>query len=78
LSAADLNRGELIKEYQEKNDSLKKNMKYETVLPLVLLTGLSVANCSQTAAPEPNLIQRATGETPAAPLPTGFWAITTP
>ena len=32
-----------------------------------LLTG-----CSQTAAPEPSIIQRAQGETPAPPPPTGF------
>ena len=31
-----------------------------------------VAGCSQTAAPEPNIIQRAEGEKPAAPPPSGF------
>jgi hypothetical protein len=33
---------------------------------------LLLAGCSQTAAPEPNLIQRAQGETPAPPAPSGF------
>lgn len=31
-----------------------------------------IAGCSQTAAPEPNIIQRAQGETPAVPPPSGF------
>lgn len=31
-----------------------------------------LGGCSQTAAPEPNLIQRVQGETPAAPPPSGF------
>jgi hypothetical protein len=38
----------------------------------VLLAGLLLAGCSQTVAPSPNIIQRATGETPAPPPPTGF------
>jgi hypothetical protein len=38
----------------------------------VLVAGLLLAGCSQTAAPEPNIIQRATGETAAAPAATGF------
>ncbi len=45
-----------------------------------LMTGLIAASmlaallagCSQTAAPEPNAIQRAQGETVAAPPPSGF------
>ena len=45
-----------------------------------LLTGLAgatliaslLAGCSQTAAPEPNIIQRAQGETVAPPPPSGF------
>jgi Protein of unknown function (DUF3313) len=45
-----------------------------------LLTGIVIATfcgsllsgCSQTAAPEPTIIQRAQGETAAAPAPTGF------
>ena len=31
-----------------------------------------VAGCSQTAAPEPNIVQRVQGETPAPPPPSGF------
>ena len=38
----------------------------------VLLAGLLLAGCSETAAPEPNIIQRASGETAAAPAATGF------
>jgi hypothetical protein len=30
------------------------------------------AACSQTAAPAPNIIERAQGETPAPPPPSGF------
>jgi hypothetical protein len=36
-----------------------------------ILTSM-LAGCSQTAAPEPNIIQRAQGETVAPPPPTGF------
>ena len=38
----------------------------------VLLIGLLLAGCARTAAPEPNIIQRAQGEKPAPPPPTGF------
>jgi hypothetical protein len=31
-----------------------------------------VAGCSQTAAPAPNIVERAQGETPAVPPPSGF------
>jgi hypothetical protein len=31
-----------------------------------------VAGCSQTAAPAPNIVERAQGETPAPPPPSGF------
>lgn len=49
-----------------------KHTKGATGLLSVLLAGFLLAGCSQTAAPEPNIIQRATGETPAPPPPTGF------
>jgi hypothetical protein len=39
---------------------------------LFVLMGLLLAACSQTAAPGPSIVQRAEGETPAAPPPTGF------
>jgi uncharacterized protein DUF3313 len=39
---------------------------------LTALTGWLLASCSQTAAPGPNIIQRAQGETPAPPPPSGF------
>jgi Protein of unknown function (DUF3313) len=38
----------------------------------VALAGFFLASCSQTAAPEPNMIQRVEGEKPAPPPPTGF------
>jgi hypothetical protein len=39
---------------------------------LLALIGFAMVGCSQTAAPEPSIIQRAQGETPAPPAPTGF------
>jgi len=50
----------------------KGNMKRTIGLLSVLVAALLLAGCSQTAAPEPTIIQRATGETPAPPPPTGF------
>ncbi len=38
----------------------------------VSVLGLLLVGCSQTAAPEPNMIQRAQGETTAPPPPSGF------
>ena len=48
------------------------NTKSAIGLLSVLLAGLLLAGCSQTAAPEPSIIQRATGEKEAAPTATGF------
>jgi len=48
------------------------DFKLGTGLLLVLLAGFVLASCSQTAAPEPNIIQRMQGETAAPPPPTGF------
>jgi len=50
----------------------RRNVKSATGLLSVLLVGLLLAGCSQTAAPEPNIIQRVSGETPAPPPPSGF------
>ncbi|SRR6266851_1472516 len=49
-----------------------RKMKLATGLLTILLGGLVVAGCSQTAAPEPSVIQRATGETVAPPQSNGF------
>jgi Protein of unknown function (DUF3313) len=49
-----------------------RNMKLATGLLSVVLAGWLLAGCSQTAAPEPSIIQRAQGETPAPPPPSGF------
>lgn len=38
----------------------------------VVAFGVLVAGCSQTAAPAPNIVERAQGETPAPPTPSGF------
>jgi hypothetical protein len=49
-----------------------RDFKLGTGLLLALLAGLVLAGCSVTAAPEPSIIGRAQGETPAPPPPTGF------
>ena len=46
-----------------------KSMKSATGLLSVLLTGLLLAGCAQTAAPEPNQVAQAQSEQPAAPPP---------
>jgi hypothetical protein len=48
------------------------SMKLTTGLLSAMLAGWLLAGCSQTAAPEPNIIQRIQGETPAPPAPSGF------
>jgi len=50
----------------------KSNMKGATGLLFVLLIGLLLGGCAQTVAPSPDIIQRATGEPPAPPPPSGF------
>jgi len=50
----------------------RRNMKLGMGLLSATLAGWLLASCSQTAAPGPNIIQRAEGETPAPPPPTGF------
>jgi len=37
-----------------------------------IVFGVLVAGCSETAAPAPNIVERAQGETPAVPPPSGF------
>ena len=49
-----------------------KSIKLGTGLLSAALAGLILAGCSQTAAPQPNIIQRVQGETPAPPPPSGF------
>jgi hypothetical protein len=50
----------------------RRNMKLATGLLSIVLAGWLMAGCSQTAAPEPNIIQRVQGDTPAPPPPSGF------
>ena len=49
-----------------------KRLKLAVGLFSVALAGFFLASCSQTAAPEPNIIQRVEGEKPAPPPATGF------
>ncbi len=49
-----------------------KNLKLVTGFASVILAGWLLAGCSQTAAPAPNIIERAQGETAAPPPPSGF------
>lgn len=49
-----------------------ENIKAAVNLLFFLLAAFLVAGCSQTAAPEPNIVQRAQGEAPAPPAPNGF------
>ncbi|HJU11493.1 MAG TPA: DUF3313 domain-containing protein [Candidatus Binataceae bacterium] len=47
-------------------------MRLATGLASATLAGFLLAACSQTTGQDPNIIQRAQGETPAAPAPSGF------
>ncbi len=57
---------------EDKVNHRNRGMKLATSLLSVTLAGWVLASCSQTAAPQPNIIQRAQGETAAPPPPTGF------
>jgi hypothetical protein len=46
--------------------------KFALAIALTLAAGLGLSSCSQTAAPEPTIIQRAQGETVAPPAASGF------
>jgi hypothetical protein len=54
------------------NSRSNSGSKFAIAITLALLVGLGLSACSQTAAPEPSIIQRAQGETPAPPPPSGF------
>ena len=45
---------------------------FATRLVTVIVAGWLLGSCSQTTGPSPNIIQRAEGETPAAPPQSGF------
>lgn len=49
-----------------------RHRKLISVFALMIATGLVAGGCSQTAAPSPNIVERAKGETPTAPPPSGF------
>jgi Protein of unknown function (DUF3313) len=51
---------------------MRKDSKATASLLSALLAALLVAGCAQTVAPAPNIVQRAEGETPAPPPPSGF------
>jgi hypothetical protein len=59
-----------LKESDRKLDH--KNKQLAACLFSIGLAGLLLAGCAQTVAPSPNILQRAQGETPAAPPPSGF------
>lgn len=61
-----------MKKEQKKINHKSSYLKPATGLLSVMLAGWLFAACSQTAAPGPNIIQRAQGETPAPPPPSGF------
>jgi hypothetical protein len=50
----------------------KTTVKSMAGLLSLLLAGILMAGCAQTVAPQPNIIQRTQGETPAPPPPSGF------
>jgi len=50
----------------------RTNGKRQMGFLLIALTASLMAACAQTTAPEPNIIQRVGGETPAPPSPSGF------
>jgi hypothetical protein len=60
----------------------RRNLKLATGLLSAMFAGWLLAGCSQTAAPQPNIIQRVEGETAAPPAPSGFlgndYALLTP
>src|SRR5271168_1856015 len=49
-----------------------RNSKLLMGLGAAMIAALLLSGCAQTVAPAPNIIQRASGETPAPPPPTGF------
>src|SRR5271168_3887426 len=49
-----------------------RNSKLLMGLGAAMIAALLLSGCAQTVAPEPNIIQRASGETPAPPPPSGF------
>ena len=49
-----------------------RNSKLLMGLGAAMMAALLLSGCAQTVAPEPNIIQRASGETPAPPPPSGF------
>jgi hypothetical protein len=50
----------------------KKSIKLPTIPLSFMLAGWLLAGCSQTVTPSPNIFQRAQGQTPARPPPSGF------
>jgi hypothetical protein len=49
-------------------------MRFIVTAPLVALIALVMTSCAQTTTPGPSIIQRASGEEPSPPAPTGFLA----
>jgi hypothetical protein len=57
---------------EEKMNPKSSYVKFAIGLASAILAGCLLAACSQSAAPGPNIVQRAEGATPAAPPPSGF------
>jgi Protein of unknown function (DUF3313) len=51
---------------------VRKNSTYITSLTSAVLLAVLISSCSQTAAPQPNIIQRVEGEQATPPPPSGF------
>src|ERR1700735_4280547 len=49
-----------------------RNANLRRGLGAAMMASLLLSGCAQTVAPEPNIIQRASGETPPPPPPSGF------
>lgn len=53
-------------------DRDSRNSRLLTGLSAAMIAALLLSGCAQTVAPSPKIIQRASGETPAPPPPSGF------
>jgi Protein of unknown function (DUF3313) len=57
---------------EERKMRLTARIKEPLSAVAAIMLAVLVAGCSQTAAPSPNIVERAKGETPAVPPPSGF------
>jgi hypothetical protein len=57
---------------EERKMRLTARIKEPLSAVAAIMLAVLVAGCSQTAAPSPNIVEHAKGETPAVPPPSGF------